>query len=114
MSMGPTVLLIIVVVVLLLFSVPEFWMLIRLVRERGLKATRVRLRDGLVGQVVRASRSFSVHRGVATGQVTTEGEIWRARCARPDVRVQEGDRLRIVARDGLTVLVEPLSSSETS
>lgn len=38
------------------------------------------------------------------GQVRVQGELWRARC-RGGVEV--GDMVRVVERDGLTLLVEP-------
>jgi len=38
------------------------------------------------------------------GQVRVDGEIWQARCA---AGARTGDRLRVIARDGLTLIVEP-------
>ncbi len=38
------------------------------------------------------------------GQVRLDGEIWQARC---DDGARMGQRVRVVARDGLTLLVEP-------
>src|SRR3954462_14754324 len=38
------------------------------------------------------------------GQVRLEGEIWEARC---DKGADPGDTVRVVGRDGLTLLVEP-------
>jgi membrane protein implicated in regulation of membrane protease activity len=38
------------------------------------------------------------------GQVRLDGEIWEARC---DVGASPGDRVRIVGRDDLTLVVEP-------
>ena len=40
-----------------------------------------------------------------TGQVRLNGEIWEARCV---AGVSPGDRVRVVGRDGLTLVVEPL------
>jgi membrane-bound serine protease (ClpP class) len=37
------------------------------------------------------------------GQVRIQGELWRARC---DEGADPGDRVRVVARDDLTLLVE--------
>ena len=38
------------------------------------------------------------------GQVRIQGELWRARC---EAGADPGDRVRVVARQGLTLLVEP-------
>jgi membrane protein implicated in regulation of membrane protease activity len=37
------------------------------------------------------------------GQVRIQGELWRARC---ESGAEPGDRVRVVERDGLTLLVE--------
>ncbi len=39
------------------------------------------------------------------GQVRVRGELWRAECA---AGAGEGERVRVVGRDGLTLNVEPL------
>ena len=39
------------------------------------------------------------------GQVRVQGELWRARC---DAGAIPGDRVRIVGREDLTLLVEPV------
>ena len=38
------------------------------------------------------------------GQVRVGGEVWLARC---DAGAEPGDRVRVVGRNGLTLLVEP-------
>ncbi|HEY3070543.1 MAG TPA: NfeD family protein [Gaiellaceae bacterium] len=38
------------------------------------------------------------------GQVRVEGELWRARC---DQGADAGDTVRVVGREGLTLLVDP-------
>ena len=38
------------------------------------------------------------------GQVRLRGELWRARC---EVGASAGDTVRVVGREGLTLLVEP-------
>ena len=38
------------------------------------------------------------------GQVRVQGELWRARC---EVGAEPGETVRIVGREGLTLLVEP-------
>jgi membrane-bound serine protease (ClpP class) len=40
------------------------------------------------------------------GQVRVQGELWRARC---DVGAGEGEQVRVVRVDGLTLVVEPRS-----
>jgi membrane-bound serine protease (ClpP class) len=39
-----------------------------------------------------------------TGQVRVQGELWRARC---EAGADPGETVRIVGREGLTLLVEP-------
>jgi membrane-bound serine protease (ClpP class) len=68
---------------------------------------------------IRLSRRWRVRAGAETligahgevaapcepvGQIRVEGELWRARCERGAGR---GETVRIVGRDGLTLLVEP-------
>ena len=43
------------------------------------------------------------------GAVRIRGETWQARCASG---VDAGQRVRVVGRDGLTVIVEPLELTE--
>jgi membrane-bound serine protease (ClpP class) len=38
------------------------------------------------------------------GQVRVQGELWRARC---EEGADPGERVRVVSREGLTLLVEP-------
>lgn len=42
------------------------------------------------------------------GQVRLDGEIWEARC---EAGASTGDRVRIIGRDRLTLIVEPLSQA---
>jgi membrane protein implicated in regulation of membrane protease activity len=51
---------------------------------------------GSVGQVVTPCMPL--------GQVRLQGELWRARCAEG---ADAGEQVRVVALDGLTLLVEP-------
>lgn len=68
---------------------------------------------------IRISRRWRVRAGAETligeravvaascrplGQVRVAGELWRARC---EAGVEAGAAVRIVAREGLTLLVEP-------
>jgi membrane-bound serine protease (ClpP class) len=39
-----------------------------------------------------------------SGQVRLDGEIWEARC---DPGAREGDRVRVIGRDGLVLVVSP-------
>lgn len=48
------------------------------------------------------------------GQVFMNGAIWGARLAGDDGPVQLGDRVRVEAIDGLTLVVRPESSEEAS
>jgi membrane protein implicated in regulation of membrane protease activity len=45
------------------------------------------------------------------GQVRLDGEIWEARCAQG---AAEGHRVRIIGRDKLTLVVEPLEERDQS
>ena len=51
---------------------------------------------GSVGRVVTPCRPL--------GQIRVQGELWRARCA---AGADAGDEVRVLALDGLTLLVEP-------
>lgn len=57
-------------------------------------------REGLVGREGLASVGFT-----GTGSVRVDGEIWRARATVP---VATGRKVRIIATDGLTMVVEPV------
>jgi membrane protein implicated in regulation of membrane protease activity len=41
------------------------------------------------------------------GQIRLDGEIWKARC---EAGVTTGDEVRVVGRDGLTLVVEPVAA----
>jgi membrane-bound serine protease (ClpP class) len=57
-------------------------------------------REGLVGREGLAPAAFT-----GTGSIRVDGEIWRARAAVP---VAAGQKVRIMAIDGLTMVVEPV------
>jgi membrane-bound serine protease (ClpP class) len=57
-------------------------------------------REGLVGREGLAPTAFT-----GTGSIRVDGEIWRARAAVP---VAAGQKVRIMAIDGLTMVVEPV------
>jgi membrane-bound serine protease (ClpP class) len=70
----------------------------------GLQAQRLRPATGagaLIGMLGRVRTRLAP--GV-NGQIDVRGEIWRAESAVP---LEAGDRVRVVAVDGLTLLVEP-------
>jgi membrane-bound serine protease (ClpP class) len=58
--------------------------------------------EGLIGE-----RAEVIERCAPDGRVTLRGEIWNARSARP---AEPGEPVRIVAVEGLTLLVEPASA----
>ena len=45
------------------------------------------------------------------GQVRLDGEIWAARCAQG---ATEGQRVRVIGRDRLTLVVEPVAEPQSS
>jgi membrane-bound serine protease (ClpP class) len=69
-----------------------FW--IRFSRRRRIQVGAETLVGG-VGQVVRECRPL--------GQIRLAGELWEARC---DQGAHIGERVRVVGRDGLTLVVE--------
>jgi membrane-bound serine protease (ClpP class) len=70
-----------------------FW--IHLSRRRRVRAGAETL-IGASAEVVSPCRPL--------GHVRVEGELWRARC---EAGAEAGETVRIVGRDGLTLLVEP-------
>lgn len=63
--------------------------------------------EELIGALAEARTSIAPE-----GQVWIEGAIWRARLAGSDSHVQIGDRVRIEAVEGLTLVVRPEPPSE--
>ncbi|RMG61660.1 MAG: nodulation protein NfeD [Calditrichaeota bacterium] len=63
-------------------------------------------REGLVGLVGEALETFQKGRG----QVLVEGEIWQAYS---DNSVRKGDKIRVVAMEGLTLKIERVNGSHT-
>jgi membrane-bound serine protease (ClpP class) len=45
--------------------------------------------------------------------VFVEGELWSARPAADAPTPEKGQRVRVVGREGMTLIVEPLSAAET-
>lgn len=58
--------------------------------------------EELIGALAEARTSIAPE-----GQVWIEGALWRARLEAADGRVQIGDRVRVEAVDGLTLVVRP-------
>ena len=58
---------------------------------------------GATGRVVEACRP--------DGEVRVNGEVWRARC---ESHARVGDRIRVVERIGLTVLVERIEALDAA
>ena len=58
--------------------------------------------EELIGRVTRAETAITEEGGT----IKIRGEIWNARTAAGAERIQEGARVEIVARDGLTLLVK--------
>jgi len=56
--------------------------------------------ETLVGRTARVTRACTPE-----GQVQVDGELWRARCADAE-GAQAGETVRILALDGLTLIVE--------
>jgi len=72
--------------------------LVRLV-VRSQRRTATTGASGLLGQTGVAQTSFE-----GEGWVKLQGELWRASCETKDV--QPGDKVRVVAVDGLAVIVK--------
>lgn len=53
------------------------------------------------------ARGVAVHHIDPAGSVTVAGELWRAELVHGARRIEQGERIRVQARHGLTLLVEP-------
>jgi len=73
----------------------ETWFWIRFSRRRRIRAGAETL-IGATAEVATDCRPL--------GQVRLQGELWRARC---ESGAGAGERVRVVGREGLTLLVEP-------
>ena len=76
-------------------EVAETYFWIRLSRRRRVQAGA----ETLIG-----ARAVVASPCRPAGQVRVQGELWRARC---DAGAEPGETVRIVGREGLTLLVEP-------
>jgi membrane-bound serine protease (ClpP class) len=66
---------------------------------------RTRRRPAFIGGGDMIGREGSVR---GTSSVFVEGELWRAHVASADATLRPGDRVRIIGREGLDLIVEPL------
>jgi membrane-bound serine protease (ClpP class) len=73
----------------------------------ALKAQRIRPVSGAEGLVGEHGRTLSAIAAGQPGQVRVHGEIWRATSA---TALDEACQVRVIAVDGLTLLVEPAES----
>ena len=69
---------------------------------------RTRRRPAFIGGGDMVGREGSVR---GTSSVFVEGELWRARLASADATLMPGDRVRIIGREGLDLIVEPLQDA---
>jgi membrane-bound serine protease (ClpP class) len=76
-------------------EVAETYFWIRFSRRRRIQAGA----ETLIG-----ARAVVVSPCRPAGQVRVQGELWRARC---EAGAEPGETVRIVGREGLTLLVEP-------
>lgn len=70
---------------------------------------RTRLRPAYIGGNDMVGRDGMVR---GTSSVFVEGELWRARTAAPDRTLKPGDRVRVIGREGLGLIVEPLPEAD--
>lgn len=75
-------------------------MFLTLLAVRSLRRTITTGSEGLMGEVGTALAAF----GPGPGRVMIHGEYWSARA---DVEIPEGARVRVLAMEGLTLVVEP-------
>jgi membrane protein implicated in regulation of membrane protease activity len=66
---------------------------------------RTRRRPAYIGGGDMVGREGAVR---GTSSVFVEGELWRARPAGADATLKPGDRVRIIGREGLDLIVEQL------
>lgn len=85
------------------FAVFALWLV-----ELGLWNRTVRHRRKAVGAQTLIGREAVVSEPCRpVGQVRLNGEIWEARCS---AGASPGDRVRVIGRDGLTLVVEPAAA----
>jgi membrane-bound serine protease (ClpP class) len=89
---------VIVPVVLAISAILLFLGRLALTSQRRAPVTGI---DGMIGET---GTTLTPLAPGATGQVSVHGEIWRARSA---VAMPAGNRLRVTAAEGLTLVIEP-------
>ena len=77
------------------FEVAETWFFIRLSRRR---------RAAIGAEALLGARAETISACRPNGQVRLAGEIWQAHCLGG---ADPGERVRVIAREGLTLVVEP-------
>jgi membrane-bound serine protease (ClpP class) len=76
--------------------------------EVGFWNRRVQARKATMGVETLVGRTATVSRSCRPrGQVRVAGELWEARC---DAGADPGDKVRVVAVEGLTLAVEPVDA----
>jgi membrane-bound serine protease (ClpP class) len=99
-------------VILALFVVPEPWGLVLVIAAAVVEVGEYffwaqlsrRRRIQMGAETLIGARAEVVSECRPLGQVRVQGELWRARCGRG---ASPGETLRVVGREGLTLLVEP-------
>jgi membrane protein implicated in regulation of membrane protease activity len=66
-------------------------------------------RNELVGKIATAIEAFQPGAAISAGIIEIHGERWRARANEPGLK--SGDRVRIIDRDGMTLIVEKWRSA---
>jgi membrane protein implicated in regulation of membrane protease activity len=81
-----------------------------LMAARGGSNPGERLRTGALGETGKVVSGFD---GVESGKVMVRGELWAARLVTPQSgHLEKGRRVRVVAREGMTLVVEADSESD--
>ena len=109
----------IIAILLAIFLVPSPWSIVVLVVACVLEVGEIavlRHWSKRIGRRTKATTGAEAMKGKVaevtqdcrpTGMVRLDGELWEARC---EAGAGIGDRVRVVAIDGLTAVVEPVSS----
>jgi membrane-bound serine protease (ClpP class) len=99
-------------VLLALFVVPEPWGLVLVIAAAVVEVGEYffwahlsrRRRIQMGAETLIGARAEVMSECRPLGQVRVQGELWRARC---ELGASPGETVRIVGREGLTLLVEP-------
>jgi membrane protein implicated in regulation of membrane protease activity len=68
------------------------------------------IENHIVGQLALATEDFSAGINRWTGKVRLRGEIWKAAANTP---ITQGSKVRVIAVEGLSLMVKPESNSDT-